>query len=152
MKELSDQQRLLAETLGIDQSQIVTNTGKTLPEWVSKATINAQERIRRVFKMGESEHWYVPDYVIEKIFEEYTIVGHWRKSYKKLGHCAYYTKEIQLNLANPSMDEEQGYKTLLHEYVHAIQYKYFNKSGHNAQFWFYCHLLSDQTHKPQFNR
>ena len=78
MKELSDQQRLLAETLGIQQSQ-VTSKGTTLPEWVSKATINAQERIRRVFKMGESEHWYVPDYVIEKIFEEYTIVGHWRK-------------------------------------------------------------------------
>ena len=152
MKELSDQQKLLAETLGIEQSQIVTNTGSTLPSWVAVQTVKAQERIREVMEMGENEHWFVPEHVIDKIFREYTIIGHWRKSYRKLGHCAYNSQEIQLNLANPMMNEEQGYKTLLHEYVHAIQYEYFKKSGHNAQFWFYCHLFSCQMGRREFNR
>lgn len=136
-----DNNLLLMRTLGISPDQIDIYSGKRPPpDYLDEVIKKAQNTINN--KLISTEHWAINRETLEEIFNDYQIVGTWRKTNYKRGHCCYDDNIIQINFGHYSINREQCYKTLLHEYVHAIIYSCFNYSGHGEIFQFYLHLLT----------
>jgi len=136
-----DNNILLMRTLGISPDQIDMYSGKRPPpDYLEEVIKKAQTTINN--KLISTEHWAIDDNILEEVFNDYQIVVTWRKTTRKRGHCCYDDQIIQLNFGHYSMNREQSYKTLLHEYVHAITFKAFSYSGHGEIFKFYLHLLT----------
>jgi len=136
-----DNNILLMQTLGISPDQIDMYSGKRPPpDYLDEVIKKAQNTIYN--KLNSTEHWSIDSGELTNIFNDYQIVGTWRKTYRKRGHCCYDDHIIQVNFGHFDMNREQCYKTILHEYVHAITHRCFNYSGHGEIFKFYLHLLT----------
>ncbi len=133
----------LLKQLGINQDQVVQGSQKQFPSYFDSARDKAQTIIlNRVAKefYPDPPHWAIPEEQLHRVFESYSLTGNWRKTNRQLGICRHGKKEISINFGHVNMTEEQCYRTIVHEYIHALQYLIFNTSGHDKQFWFYLHL------------
>tara|TARA_R110000744_G_scaffold42707_1_gene96162 strand:- start:38 stop:511 length:474 start_codon:yes stop_codon:yes gene_type:complete len=145
----------LLKHLGINPSQIdteVKSCGKALPTWWTSEVDLAKNHIRSVLPLDIS-HWAIPIETINKVFNLYTLEGSWRDTTRQLGNCSYRDTHIRINLGyryhkSDSARQKQMYKTLVHEYVHAILYEHYGQSqNHNHRFKFYLRLLSGETYR-----
>ncbi len=150
MKDI-DEKLLLR--LGIKASQIDTgekSCGKPMPEFWHDEIDKARKHILSVLPLDIS-NWAIPIETIEKIIDEYKIVGSWRKTRRQLGNCNYTKKIIRINLGYmysrfQETSKTRMYNTLLHEYVHAILFLHYGRSqNHNNNFKFYLRLLNGKT-------
>tara|TARA_Y100001951_G_C11271729_1_gene259225 strand:+ start:54 stop:530 length:477 start_codon:yes stop_codon:yes gene_type:complete len=141
--------------LGISPRQVDTvkySCGRSLPEYWQEEIDQVQTHILSVLPL-EISHWAIPTELIQKVFDDYEIVGSWRKTRRQLGNCSYHKKRIRINLGyiyhrSESARREQVKYTLIHEYVHAILYKHYNSNQkHNHRFVFYLRLLSGKTYR-----
>tara|TARA_R100000458_G_C8277761_1_gene253409 strand:+ start:3911 stop:4369 length:459 start_codon:yes stop_codon:yes gene_type:complete len=133
----------LLKHLGISEDQVKQGNKRDFPEWFDKCIEDSQAIIltmvsREMYK--EPPHWAIPEEQIHRVFEKYNVTGNWRRTNRQLGICKHGSKVISLNFGHNQMDAEQGYRTMVHEYIHALQYQIFGISGHDKQFWFYLHL------------
>jgi hypothetical protein len=139
--------------LGINPSQIDTDEkscGKPMPEFWHDEIDRARKHILAILPLDISG-WAIPIEILEKVIDEYTIVGSWRKTRRQLGNCNYTKKIIRVNLGYMDSKDlkyfhSRMYNTLLHEYVHAILYLHYGISqNHNENFKFYLRLLKGRT-------
>ena len=140
--------------LGINPSQVDSgqiSCNKPMPKYWQGEIDNAQQHILSILPL-EISHWQIPIETIQKVFDEYKIIGSWRKPRRQLGNCNYAKKRIRINLGyiyqEGKAKQKQMYKTLIHEYVHAILYKHYKENqGHNHRFIFYLRLLTGETYR-----
>jgi|TARA_R110002051_G_scaffold19567_2_gene54385 hypothetical protein len=150
---MNDLEKKLYLRLGINPSQIDTDErscGKPMPDFWHDEIDRARKHILSVLPLDIS-HWTIPIEILEKIIDEYTIVGSWRKTRRQLGNCNYTKKIIRVNLGymysqKGETPQSRMYNTLLHEYVHAILYLHYGRSqNHNENFKFYLRLLNGKS-------
>lgn len=134
----------LLKHLGISDDQVQQlSGGKQFPNYFDETIEKAQTTIISMMSKevwADPPHWAIPEEQLHRVFDMYKVTGNWRKTNRQLGVCRQRKKVISINFGHSQMTEKQCYKTMVHEYIHAIQYRIFGVSGHDKQFWFYLHL------------
>jgi|ETNmetMinimDraft_30_1059905.scaffolds.fasta_scaffold155469_1 hypothetical protein len=140
----------LMKKLGIKPEQVSKRRDVMFAEYFERVKVQAQDDIVNIicgdiltqYDRGNI-HWILPSEVVQTIFDAYKIIASHRKTKRRLGSCSYSDKVIRINFGHPFMDEAQCYKTLVHEYIHAICYTVFGRraAGHGDVFRFYLNLI-----------
>ena len=141
---------ILMQRLGIKPEQVTKRKMDTFPEYYQDVKVKAQDDIINIIcgdiltqHDKDNIHWVLPSEVVQTVFDAYEVVASYRKTKRRLGTCCYFDKRIRLNFGHSMMDKAQCYKTLVHEYIHAITYTVFGRraSGHGDVFRFYLNLI-----------
>ena len=150
-----DQIKLMASQLGIADDQIVTSGDNSFPDYFTDCRIQAQDDIVNMLSGdlmtiydAQNTYWTINAEILEVILKTYKIVSSYRIVTRRLGTCDYRNKVIRMNFGHQKMDEKQCYKTLVHEYIHAIVYTVFGENGHGDLFKFYLSLIYKRRNQP----
>lgn len=143
-----DQVKLMASYLGIADDQIIESGNNSFPDYFDGVKVQAQDDVRNMLSGeimsvydADKTYWTIAGDILELIFKTYKITSSHRIVKRRLGTCDYRNKVIRMNFGHELMNKDQCYKTLVHEYIHAIVYTVFGEHGHGDLFKFYLSLI-----------